>query len=395
MEERASLVLVVHPEVEVASRIAQLLDMEDLLLVHTRSAQRIDELIRDARPEIILCRVDEKVGDGRYVYELFCNEENSTRVIFLVDRDEIKRARDLVLKSHGYDYFVVNPAFDALHLEVTVRQAIKELSLEQEHQAWQRTLSSFIDEGLVKEIEIHRDGILNDIRHHVDRFRDGIAPEGGGGPVEITNPEAFEKQYSGFRDDAVKEVIYESSDKVRASLQKSLSEVPQKARELPVMSMEERLAGLPSALERLKQQVNEEPGHPHDEKDTSMHVLVVCGRCPSLAGAQDLLRKAGCVLSIRKKMDWAEISDHGDEFDAVIVDISSENDPRRMVERIRKAVRSDCIIIAASMKVSASLLRGCRRAGADDVILLPVKPDCLKTRLERHFRTRLAGKCLN
>lgn len=131
-----ALVVLVHPDTNQAAALTELLPADDITVLHTRSGQFIRELVENAHPEVVLCRADEALKDGAPVYELALPGDGTTQCILLAEREDLRHARHLVLEQRAYDYFVVNPAYDALHLELSVRGAIREARLRQEIKAW-------------------------------------------------------------------------------------------------------------------------------------------------------------------------------------------------------------------------------------------------------------------
>jgi hypothetical protein len=340
-----------------AGKIGDLLARDDLIVVHTRSGTHIEELVRDARPEVVICRPDEELEDGTKVYEVARRTEQVSQCILLVEHGELRHAQELALDSKVFDYFVIRPAHDALRLEVSVRQAVREKRLRDENAQWERTFSLFRQEGLAQHIQTHRDGMIEDLRVEVDRFRAGIVPsEGEGGIVVVTDPQAFESHFLEFRDNAVRETVCRNASQVQSDLHESLGQVAREAKEALVLTIEERLARIP----------------------------------PNLASVAEYLAGAGYEARTCDVLDSEEISLHGAKYDIVIVDVTGLEPPYDVVGHLRELLGSRCGIVAASTKVTNTMVKTCKEAGANTIILLPPRPASLEAKLSELLKSALS-----
>ena len=367
-----------------AGKIGDLLARDDLIVVHTRSGTHIEELVRDARPEVVICRPDEELEDGTKVYEVARRTEQVSQCILLVEHGELRHAQELALDSKVFDYFVIRPAHDALRLEVSVRQAVREKRLRDENAQWERTFSLFRQEGLAQHIQTHRDGMIEDLRVEVDRFRAGIVPsEGEGGIVVVTDPQAFESHFLEFRDNAVRETVCRNASQVQSDLHESLGQVAREAKEALVLTIEERLARIPPKLALLKRATA------RSVEGRRRVLLVACG-LPNLASVAEYLAGAGYEARTCDVLDSEEISLHGAKYDIVIVDVTGLEPPYDVVGHLRELLGSRCGIVAASTKVTNTMVKTCKEAGANTIILLPPRPASLEAKLSELLKSALS-----
>jgi len=367
------LVFLIHKDTEFSDKITKILNHADILVVQVRNGSHMGQLLKDAHPEVVICTMDQKVHGGEELYKHLRNMKMPPRCIFLIERSEIVRARELVLERAAYDYFVVNSLYDVKHIEITVRAAVREFRLIHETDAWQNAMEGLRSDKLNGEVNNLQSNLSQGLKGRMQTFRESIAPPDNSGPVIIRDHDAFERIYHETANGGFDDVIEQHTGNFRETIDKSIATVSHKVRNTTPVRLDERVKALPEDMvEYDNKKLN--------EFNFGCRVLIITKDLLRLHPYRLVLLNNGFEVVIVENHRLDEITNVG-EFNIILLDVSKTEQPPKLVRQARKLFNPASRIIVLSVTITRVLIKEIKNAGADDIILLPVS--------QREFIARL------
>lgn len=376
-------IFIVHTDENAVRGIRDMLTAAGHYVAVVTNARSAQELIPKSPPDIVITSPSVKLSRNVALHAWLREQhEVDSETLLLVEKGEIPEAISLVESGVIYDYFLINPLLDLLHLRLIVHKVLELRELRHGLISFQREISRLHDEEIpevLREQSAHlTTGISGDL------LRIEASMNGEDEVIELSaNARKVLAELGTYRQTGLAGRVEESSQVTRGNLKRYLSELETNFADRLVTNAPAALGTSPAFRSQSGYAAGELSAAfanaltlvPNPENDQMLRgILSSCGlkvyRASSIDGVLELIKQ--------RKMDL------------VIVDIDSFLDEwRDYVSRFRAFTSTrDGVLMVMTSQPTPELIQVLAQQRVDHILALPTAPEVLYNKVQQALAER-------